>query len=393
MSTTYFIEPLDVLVLRGNKLFGDPGSFGESLVPPWPSVAAGALRSALLAHKGLDPARFARGEIDDPELGTPARPGSFTVTAFHLARRSAAGQVEALHPLPADLGASRSDCGPLAVRPLLPAAPHAALASSAPLPFLPILAETDRGKPESGLWLTAAGWAAYLAGEPVRPDHLLKSGDLWQLQPRVGVGLDPAQRRAADGKLFTVQAAALAKREHGHGHDAGFLAQIAGADGPESLALSFGGDGRGAVGRRLEPGPPATPGNYAAIATAGRCRLVLTAPGLFPRGWLPTGAEGIGADLRFDLHGVRGRLAAAAVPRSEVVSGFDLAAWSQGKGGPKPAQRAAPAGSVYWLDQLEATPEALGKLVEQGLWPEPEDNQGRRAEGFNQVAVAAWSGS
>jgi CRISPR-associated protein Cmr3 len=51
---TLFIEPLDVLFLRGNKLFGDPGSFGESLVPPWPSVAAGAIRSALLAHKRVD---------------------------------------------------------------------------------------------------------------------------------------------------------------------------------------------------------------------------------------------------------------------------------------------------------------------------------------------------
>ena len=30
----YFIEPLDLLFLRGNKLFGDPGSFGESLVRP-----------------------------------------------------------------------------------------------------------------------------------------------------------------------------------------------------------------------------------------------------------------------------------------------------------------------------------------------------------------------
>ena len=31
MTTTVhhrFIEPLDVLFLRGNKLFGDPGSFG-----------------------------------------------------------------------------------------------------------------------------------------------------------------------------------------------------------------------------------------------------------------------------------------------------------------------------------------------------------------------------
>ena len=31
-----FIEPLDVLFLRGNQLFGDPGSYGECLVPPWP---------------------------------------------------------------------------------------------------------------------------------------------------------------------------------------------------------------------------------------------------------------------------------------------------------------------------------------------------------------------
>ena len=41
-----FLEPLDVLFLRANKLFGDPGSYGESLVPPWPSAAAGALRRA-----------------------------------------------------------------------------------------------------------------------------------------------------------------------------------------------------------------------------------------------------------------------------------------------------------------------------------------------------------
>ena len=34
-----FIEPLDVLFLRGNKLFGDPGSHGESLVPPWPAIS------------------------------------------------------------------------------------------------------------------------------------------------------------------------------------------------------------------------------------------------------------------------------------------------------------------------------------------------------------------
>ena len=81
-----FIEPLDVLVLRGNKLFGDPGSYGESLVPPWPSVAAGAIRSAILARDG-DPFAFAKEQWKHPTLGTPSEPGPFTITAFHLARR------------------------------------------------------------------------------------------------------------------------------------------------------------------------------------------------------------------------------------------------------------------------------------------------------------------
>ena len=68
---TRFIEPLDVLFLRGNKLFGDPGSHGESLVPPWPSVAAGALRSRMLADERVDLAAFARDDVDHPTLGTP----------------------------------------------------------------------------------------------------------------------------------------------------------------------------------------------------------------------------------------------------------------------------------------------------------------------------------
>ena len=102
-------------------------------------------------------------------------------------------------------------------------------------------------------------------------------------------------------------------------------------------------------------------------------------------GWLPTGVTRAGdGGYDFDLHGVHGRLVCAAVPRAEVASGWDLAQWQ-----PKPAQRAAPAGSVYWLDELEATPDALCALVEQGLWPEGAE-AGRRAEGFNRVCLAAW---
>jgi len=422
---TRFIEPLDVLFLRGNKLFGDPGSYGEALIPPWPSAAAGALRSRLLADAGVDLAAFARGEIDHPELGTPRRPGSFTVTAFQLARRGADGVAEPLYAPPADLVLGRDSEGKPQARALTPTPlptgeglKPSGIQSSAPLPWLPVLAESQRGKPESGYWLTAAGWRDYLAGRVPAAGHWVNANELWAIDPRVGVGLDVDARRAADGKLFSVQAVALFKqgdwlrRQAGEGqpaqadYDVGFLATVRGATLPASGSLRLGGDGRAAALSSVEMDWPEP--DYAAIAAAGRCRLVLTTPGLFcpplpagepalsrvegalwvrAGGWLPTGVTRADAGgYRFDLHGIKGRLACAAVPRAEVVSGWDLAEWQ-----PKPAQRAVPAGSVYWLDELETTAEALRKLVECGLWTEAGAEASRRAEGFNRASLALWT--
>ena len=47
---TVFLEALDVLYLRGNQHFGSPGAHGAALMPPWPSLAAGALRSVSYTH-------------------------------------------------------------------------------------------------------------------------------------------------------------------------------------------------------------------------------------------------------------------------------------------------------------------------------------------------------
>ncbi len=58
-------------------------------------------------------------------------------------------------------------------------------------------------------------------------------------------------------------------------------------------------------------------------------------------------------DVLFDQ--VDARLVCAAVPRREVVSGWDLFGWK-----PKEARRAAPAGSVYWFEGLNGDP---GKLA------------------------------
>ncbi|MFV0476272.1 MAG: type III-B CRISPR module-associated Cmr3 family protein [Parahaliea sp.] len=383
-----FIEPLDVLFLRGNKLFGDPGSYGESLVPPWPSVAAGALRSRILADDKVDLAAFVQDEIVHPSLGTPTTPGSFAVATFHLARRFADGRVELLVAPPADLVIAENEGKP-SVRRLHATTLDTSLQASSHLPLLPVLAETERGKPAGGYWLSQAGWQKYLQGEAPAATDLLTSSQLWAIDHRVGVGLDAHQRRAADGKLFTVQAVSMVQAQHTDaGFDVGFVASVSGAELPTDGSLRLGGDGRAAALHVCDNSFPTA--DYAAIAEAGRGRIVLTTPGIFGDGWCLPGVDSEGdSNGRFELAGVRGRLVCAAVPRFETVSGWDLAA-NKGRGQPKPAQRVAPTGSVYWLDELDATPEALGKLAAAGLWGEPCEDSARRAEGFNRFTFAAY---
>jgi len=377
--STCFIEPLDVLFLRGNKLFGDPGSYGESLVPPWPSVLAGALRSRILADDHVDLAAFAAGKVVHPTLGTPNAPGAFTVTAFQLGRRFADGRVERLIAPPADLVIGEADNGVPMPRRLTPTPLAAGLAASNALPLLPVLAEAERSKPVSGYWLTEGGWQAYLDGRTPAPTDLLRSSALWAIDHRVGVGLDAEHGRAADGRLFSVQAVAMQKRENS-GFDVGFMASVCGAVLPTKGLVRLGGDGRGAA---LHAAAVADPhADHALLCQQHRCRIVLTTPGLFADGWRLPGCDAAG---RFNLHGVRGKLTCAAVPRSETVSGWDLARHQ-----PKPAQRVAPSGSVYWLDELDANPAALGKLAADGLWAEPCEDAARRAEGFNRFVFATY---
>lgn len=371
MSTQYrFIEPLDVLFLRGNQLFGDPGSYGEALVPPWPSVAAGAIRSRMLANKKIDFTAFARGENNDAELGTPANPGSFTLAGFYLARQQN-GKTEMLVAPPADLVISKTDNGRLDIRCLRPKTIN--LPSSFSLSLLPVLAQSERSKAESGYWLTQDGWQAYLDGKTPIEKQLVKSSELWSFDARVGIGMSEVTRSVEKGKLFSMQAVTMKA-------GVGFLAAVTGAQPPVDGLLRFGGDGRAAAIHNTEVTLPQA--DYDAITKAGKCRIVLTSPGIFSNGWQLAGTD---ADGRFSLHGVSGRLVSAAVPRAETISGWDLA-----NKRPKAAQRVAPTGSVYWIEELQATPDALCKLASKGLWSEPCEDASRCAEGFNRFCFANY---
>ena len=350
-------------------------------MPPWPSVAAGALRTRILADDSVDMAAFAAGRAAHPQLGTPQAPGGFVLQGFQVARTTSAG-VELLMPLPADTVVTAKEDekagsqGPVVntVQHMRPSALHPLLASSSPLPLAPVLAQGDeRGKPASGWWLRGSGWHKYLQGHNLAAADLIHTRDLWSYDERVGVGLDSSTRSAADGKLFITRAIALKE-------GVGFAVAVAGADLPASGSLRLGGDGRAAAVRQTAITWPEP--DYAAISAAGRCRIVLTSPAIFAGGWALPGMD---AAHRIRLPGLTARVVAAAVSRADTVSGWDLAARS-----PKPAQKTAGTGSVYWLQELQATPDALRKLAERGLWSKPCEDAARRAEGFNRFSFASF---
>lgn len=377
-TTSRFVKPLDVMFLRGNQLFGEPGSYGSSQMPPWPSVMAGALRTRILVDDGLDPADFARG-ASHPDLGTVQEPGKFILRDFCLARLSG-GQAspELLMPLPADLqimADSRPGFLP-SVRKVLqlrPVALHAKIATSMPLQKHAVIARNQQAKADSGWWLRQCGWEKYLAGQTPDSGDLVHAGSLWKLDERVGIGLDAAAGSVAEGRLFTNTAIAPFP-------GVGFALRVAGASPAESGLLRLGGDARGAVMQVAEINWPEP--DYQAISTARSCRIVLTSPGIFAQGWkLP----GLGDDDRLVLPGISARLVCAAMGRSETISGWDLA-----RARPKKACRAVSAGSVFWLEDLEADPEALRRLVMAGLWDTACQDPQRRAEGFNRFIFAPF---
>jgi len=389
MNAYYFVEPLDVLMARGNRNFGAGGEHAEALMPPWPSVFAGAFRSAILAKHSNVLSQFVAGGRPAGSLGrvlgTPAEPGSFRVTWVSLAhRRAPAGMQEAresvlpVMPLPADLVVLEES----GIVPIIPRPRPEGIDVSGALPLIATLRARKQEKPRAGRWLAEAAIREYLHG--IRPSEgaTLTTDKLFERETRLGIALDPHARTAADGALYTTEALSFSK-------DTGFLVGIDGAEDVlhDSGLLRLGGDGKGARYRRVDcaPGSPAIEG----IGLDKRFRLVLSAPGVFSDGWLPGRVTKAGNEFRLQAPGFEARLACAAVPRYETVSGWDLANWR-----PKAAQRVAPTGSVYWFDQFKGDIGKLAEWVEGGLWGDHEDmsnsDKSRRAEGFNRALLAAW---
>lgn len=326
-------------------------------MPPWPSVFAGALRSAILQwDKNLDLEDWKNGRAEHPIVGhwknVSFTPGSFKLGPVFIAR-DIDGKVEACHFPPQDLLLSKEKDEPMQVIRLSPQSlASSGLRGSAVTPQIPAAPMKKRRKPATGWLLRQPGFVRYLNGESPQEGEWIRQENLWTTEIRTGIALNNQTRTVEESKLFSVQ---LVKLHTG----VGFVVGVEGTKDalPDSGLLRLGGDGHAARFHRIKGfEPPAV--DETALAKASRLRLVTLAPAILDGGWRPEQADG---------------LISAAVHRAQVVSGWDLK-----NGQPKTAQRAVSAGSVYWFKGISA----------EQVYTQWQKASQRSNEGFGQMILA-----
>lgn len=375
MSEFVCFDPLDVLYLRGNRLFGG-GVHGHAQMPPWPSLFAGALASRALAD-----AKRISEVTRDPNRADAILAGllgeNWGITSLALVSEKGI-----FFPVPADLVVFRTDGNHRLCR-MVPRGLEESfqgVASSNQLPMTSVLVDASREKPEAGYWISAEGLTRHLAGETPSPESVVSQVDLWKIDARLGIALDRETRTAAEGALYTTDSVALGKGVR-------FLVGVSGSNLPMDGLVRLGGDGRGArVSRAAETLAKKLRDLGRPKAGWKAFRMILATPGIFPDGWLPPGVSVKSRILSFN--GFAAELMAASFQRHQVISGWDLAQHA-----PKPARKVAPAGSVYWFRVIKGDTAALESLWERSLFylcEESPETAARRREGFNRAWFGVW---
>jgi len=369
------ITPVDVLFLRGNRLFGGPGDHGEAQMPPWPSVFTGAVASYSLAESGLLGA-------GDPIKNIEERLGEDYALTFLGIEQGG----KLLLPMPADLVASEDDSGEVRLERVEPAETGGAaelLYSSYPLPRLAVLRAPVRRKPRSGLWLSLDGWREHLEGATPGSDSVVDYRELWKIYSRLGIALDRGRRTTQQGKLYTSDAVAFDIDKY-----TAFLCGFSGTNIPQRALLRLGGDGRGAD---MEPANDVAGDMGRPRGGWSRFRMIFTTPCISPVGWLPPGVSEKDGRYVLSFDGVEAELVAAATGKSKVVSGWDL---KERK--PKSARQVISTGAGYWFEMRRGDTIALERLWKNGVYDAlmkegaSAEWQSRKREGFGRVWFGTW---
>lgn len=355
-----FIEPSDVLLFRSSRPFnaGESG-YLESLFPPTPETIQGAIRARIAACWNPVLSEAFQDEKLRSLIGIYEDVGQFRLRGLTLGRRSKdqPEQIEPLFPPPAHLqrGEESEDTYRLlpsafkhGVFTNMPSLPAASEQGNAVVPLLPLQPEGDfSGKdyPEEKLedfknWLTLDDLHAALGSDAAKIKDIkgVPTSELYELEPRLGIGMSNASKTTRDGLLYQVSFVRL-KRDVGFVVDVGLeLEGMKPEEVQEKLNLpkkgwlALGGERRAASFEVIDEAQAAPEPEQ------GTC-VYFSTPAYFASGWQPK-------DWRtmFDAVPV-----AVAVSRAQLIGGWQQEPDSA-RGKPKLLRRCVPAGSVYFFD-------------------------------------------
>jgi CRISPR-associated protein Cmr3 len=390
--TVWIIEPRDPLIVRDGRPFGpDPGARATPLPFPFPSTVAGGLR-------GL--AGRAEGQQFRAELSEIVREHVHVCGPLLVELNCDGSIADWYAPAPADATIheleTRDEKRGALLR-LLPLALPSGACTNLPNTLLPVgqSGAPDKRKPHSQTpqfwrWNAFAQWLS--APEESTVEVATRGIRTLETNPRMHVSIVPETQTAREGFLYQTRGLEFATK-----HDSAtkqhkrlaLAAQVEVTGKEDELFAHFGG-GMAPLGgeRRLMRWEQheslklraAPEGLFAQIGEQRACRIVLLTPAYFTAGYKP--------DVSKLADKLSAELVAAAVPRAQVVSGWDIVA-----GTPKPTRRLAPAGSVYFVrfDKNDDTQQIAEWSAKLWMTCIGDDTQSCR-DGFGLVALGVWDG-
>lgn len=336
-----FLNPLDVLLFRDGRPLEPGYRVGGGL--PFPQTLAGALRTALLAETGFDFRAFSKevrnGQTTQDALRSLNAPDwiiDARVRGPWFGIMQSSGDVEPLLPIPASLWL-HSGGGKWGRRSPLRAEIPGWNLGHPQLGLRPLWDRTERTRDNLEGFLTLSGIRRFLRGQIPEWGDFYGSSDLFEIDYRTGIAINPATFSVEEGQIYSAGMTVLNPNVR-EGLELGFYSELVFPKiaCPEEVPLSpahpipLGGQSRYVSVRPVAP--VEWPQHRRSETNADGELLFLATPGIFRRGWVP--------DIPSDA-----RWAAAAVPGSLPVSGWDIA-----RAAPKPTRFAVPAGSVYFHD-------------------------------------------
>ncbi len=213
------------------------------------------------------------------------------------------------------------------------------------------------------------------------------------IEYRTHVAIDPGKSTAKDAHLFETAGLDFSqiRDEKKGGWDSEQFALLTsfhcGEDELQNDYRTIGGEARlGYIEKAKEDLWPTCPKDLTAVLSKAKgIRLYLATPAIFTNGWLPGFINPETLVGKFPESELQLKLRAAAIPRWEAGTSWDMTKSKGGKG-MRTAQRMAPAGSVYWFEiQGDSPAEPLRKSWLKSI------SDHREKDGFGLVLPGVWN--